>query len=166
MWGFQNRVRLSVPRDITLASSISVLQLVIDASMERSSRVLQRGNPRIWFFLKFEIEFWLVLKSLNQHSSRSQHAPIWRHRWCIVGSSRVSTRYLVWKSITLLLVIEFGFGESLFLTLYLPFLTFVSRPACFYVCVCFLFCACLTTLHCCVAVSSGCGVILTSVFSL
>ena len=33
--------------------------LVIDTSMERSSRVLQHGNPKIWFFffIKFEIEF-------------------------------------------------------------------------------------------------------------
>ena len=50
--------------------------LVIDTSMERSSRVLYHGNPKIWFFFskKFEIVFWLVLKSWN-HSSRSQHAP-------------------------------------------------------------------------------------------
>ena len=33
--------------------------LVIDASMERSSRVLHHGNPKIWFFFpkKFEIRF-------------------------------------------------------------------------------------------------------------
>ena len=32
--------------------------LVIDTSMERSSRVLQHGNPEIWnFFKKFEIDF-------------------------------------------------------------------------------------------------------------
>ena len=33
--------------------------LVIDTSMERSSRVLQHGNQKIWFFFsrKFEIEF-------------------------------------------------------------------------------------------------------------
>ena len=32
--------------------------LVIDTSMKRSSRVLQHGNQKIWFFfLKFEIEF-------------------------------------------------------------------------------------------------------------
>ena len=44
--------------------------LVIDASMERSSRVLQHGNPKIWFFfqkrLKFEI--WLLTKSWNHLS--------------------------------------------------------------------------------------------------
>ena len=39
--------------------------LVIDTSMERSSRVLQHGKPKIWIYFskKFEIEFWLVLKS-------------------------------------------------------------------------------------------------------
>ena len=52
--------------------------LVIDTSMKRSSRVLQHGNP-IFFSIKFEIEFWLVPKRWN-HSSRSQHEPIWRHR--------------------------------------------------------------------------------------
>ena len=35
---------------------------------------------RNWIWLVF----WLVLKSLNQHSSRSQYAPICRHRGCIV----------------------------------------------------------------------------------
>ena len=119
--------------------------LVIDTSMERSSRVLQHGNPKIVFFSKkFKIRiltfdeelkspllrqyqsyisnwyvngkvftstttwepknliffffkkvrnwirlvFWLVLKSWN-HSSRSQHAPICRHRGCIVVPLRV-----------------------------------------------------------------------------
>ena len=124
--------------------------LVIDTSMERSSRVLHHGNPEMWKFLKkFEIDFcpypeypyaekkkspwlrqyqsyisnwyvngkvftstttwgpknlifffkkvrnwirlvfWLVLKSWN-HSSRSQHAPICRHRGCIVVPLRVA----------------------------------------------------------------------------
>ena len=44
--------------------------LIIDASMERSSRVLHNGNPKIWFFfhksLKFEI--WLLTKSWNHLS--------------------------------------------------------------------------------------------------
>ena len=45
--------------------------LVIDTSMERSSRVLHHGNQKIWFFSqkKFEIDFWLVLKSWNHSSS-------------------------------------------------------------------------------------------------
>ena len=126
--------------------------LVIDTSMERSSRVLHHGNPEMWnFFKKFEIDeiefcpypefpyaekkktpwlrqyqsyisnwyvngkvftstttwepknlifffkkvrnwirlvFWLAMKSWN-HSSRSQHAPICRHRRCIVVPLRV-----------------------------------------------------------------------------
>ena len=41
--------------------------LVIDTKIERSSRVLQHGNSKIWIFSKkFEIEFWLVPKSWNQ----------------------------------------------------------------------------------------------------
>ena len=40
--------------------------LVIDTSMERSSRVLRHGNPKIWFFFKFE--FWLLTKSWNHLS--------------------------------------------------------------------------------------------------
>ena len=122
--------------------------LVTDTSMERSLRVLQHGNPKIWFFFKkvwnwilsvprlsvpqekkspwlcwyqsyisnwyvnkmvftsittwepifffffkkvwtwIWIVFWLVLKSWN-HSSRSQHAPICRHRGSIVVPLRV-----------------------------------------------------------------------------
>ena len=46
------------------------LILVIDISMERSSRVLQHGNRKIWFFFQksLKFEFWLVLKSWNHHS--------------------------------------------------------------------------------------------------
>ena len=44
--------------------------LVIDTLMERSSRVLHHGNPKIWFFFqkssKFEI--WLVTMSWNHLS--------------------------------------------------------------------------------------------------
>ena len=44
--------------------------LVIDASMERSSRVLHNGNPKIWiFFLKsLKFEIWLLTKSWNHLS--------------------------------------------------------------------------------------------------
>ena len=43
--------------------------IVIDTSIERSSRVLQHGNPKIDFFSKkFEIEFWIVPKSWNHPS--------------------------------------------------------------------------------------------------
>ena len=82
MWGFQNRVCLSVyltvcpsvcphpeKRNRHIFVNISPT-LVIDASMERSSRILQHGNQKIWFFfqksLKFEI--WLLTKSWNNLS--------------------------------------------------------------------------------------------------
>ena len=44
--------------------------LVIDTSMERSSRVLQHGNPKIWFFFQksSKFEFWLLTKSWNNLS--------------------------------------------------------------------------------------------------
>ena len=43
------------------------LTLVIDTSMEKSSRVLQHGNPKIWIFSK-KLEFWIVMKSWNHPS--------------------------------------------------------------------------------------------------
>ena len=44
--------------------------LVIDTSMERSSRVLQHGNPKIWIFFQKSLKFgiWLLTKSWNHHS--------------------------------------------------------------------------------------------------
>ena len=45
--------------------------LVIDTSMERSSRVLHHGNPKIWFFFfkkSLKFEFWLLTKSWNHLS--------------------------------------------------------------------------------------------------
>ena len=44
--------------------------LVIDASMERSSRVLHQGNPKIWIFFQksSKFEFWLSTNSWNHPS--------------------------------------------------------------------------------------------------
>ena len=44
--------------------------LVIDTSMERSLRVLQHGNPKIWIFFQksSKFEFWLMTKSWNHLS--------------------------------------------------------------------------------------------------
>ena len=45
--------------------------LIIDTSMEMSSRVLHHGNPEIWFFFfskKFKIRIWLLTKSWNHLS--------------------------------------------------------------------------------------------------
>ena len=44
--------------------------LVIDTSMESSSRVLHHGNPKIWFFFlkSLKFEFWLLTKSWNHLS--------------------------------------------------------------------------------------------------
>ena len=81
--------------------------LVIDTSMERSSRVLQHEKSKIWFywekhahlsvsavmfckqFLAYAVHIDWCYHSIHKHSSRSQHAPLWRHRGCIVVPSRV-----------------------------------------------------------------------------
>ena len=86
--------------------------LVIDTSMERSSRVLQHGTPpppkkkkkkkkkinaylsvsAVMFckqFLACTVQIDWRYHSIHKHSSRSQHAPIWWHRGCIVVPSRV-----------------------------------------------------------------------------
>ena len=44
------------------------LTLVIDTSMERSSRVLQLGNPKIWFFFSKKFEIRILTKSWNHLS--------------------------------------------------------------------------------------------------
>ena len=46
------------------------LTLVIDTPMERSSRVLHNGNPKIWKNIRksLKFEFWLVPKSWNHLS--------------------------------------------------------------------------------------------------
>ena len=68
--------RVSVPREKKspwLRWYQSYIGNLIDTSMERSSRVLQHGNTKIWiFFKKFEIDFWLLFwlvpKSWNHPS--------------------------------------------------------------------------------------------------
>ena len=44
--------------------------LVIDTSMERSSRVLHHGNPKIWIFFQksLKFKFWHSTNSWNHHS--------------------------------------------------------------------------------------------------
>ena len=82
IWGFQNRVCLSVRPSVRPSicpytekrnhpSSVNVsLTLLIDASMERSSRVLHHGNPKIWIFFQksSKFEFWLSTKIWNHYS--------------------------------------------------------------------------------------------------
>ena len=89
IWGFQNRVCLSVCPSVRLSVCLSVClsicpypekrnhhsfvnispTLVIDTSMERSSQVLHDAKPKFFFFQKSsKFEFWLVLKSWNNLS--------------------------------------------------------------------------------------------------
>ena len=75
MLGFQNPVCPSIcpypeKRNHPVFVNISPT-LVIDTSMERSSRVLQHGNPKIWrkkIRKSLKFEFWLVTKSWNHLS--------------------------------------------------------------------------------------------------
>ena len=72
IWGFQKRVCPSVcphPEKRNHHSFVNISPtLVIDASMERSSRVLHHGNPKIWFFFSKKFEFWLLTNSWNHLS--------------------------------------------------------------------------------------------------
>ena len=64
--------------------------LVIDTSMERSSRVLHHGNPKIGFFFQksSKFEFWLLTKSWN-HLSFVNISPILVIDTSMERSSRV-----------------------------------------------------------------------------
>ena len=53
--------------------------------LERSSKVLYHGNPKICIFFKFEIEFWLAPKSWNHLSFVNIG------NWCINGKVSTST---------------------------------------------------------------------------
>ena len=72
MWGFQNRVCLSVcphPERRYHHSFVNISPtLVIDTSMETSSRVLHQGNPKIWFFFSKKFEIRILTKSWNHLS--------------------------------------------------------------------------------------------------
>ena len=76
MWGFQNSVCLSVrpsvcphPEKRNHQSFVNISPtLVIDASMERSSRVLHHENPKKKILKSSKFEFWLLTKSWNHLS--------------------------------------------------------------------------------------------------
>ena len=58
--------------------------------------LFKKVRNRIWLL------FWLELKSLNQHSSRSQHAPICRHRDAsssLWGSTSSSVLGAIWDAV-------------------------------------------------------------------
>ena len=53
IWGFKTVSVCLYPEERNHTDFINIsLLLVIDTSMERSSRVLHHGNPKIWFFIK------------------------------------------------------------------------------------------------------------------
>ena len=75
MWGFQNPVCLSIcpfPEKKNHLNFVNISPtLVIDTSMERSSRVLQHGNIKIWFKkkkklkLNVDLYFFFLSSKLN-----------------------------------------------------------------------------------------------------
>ena len=69
--------------------------LVIDTSMERFSRVLHHGNPKIWFFFskKFEIRILTFDEELKSPYLRQYQSYI--SKWCING--KVFTSTTPWK---------------------------------------------------------------------
>ena len=82
------------------------LTFVIDQSMETSSRVLQHGNPKIWFFFKFEI---LILTCAEELKSPSLHQyQSYISNWHING--KVFTSTTAWEPKNL---IFFFFQKSL-----------------------------------------------------
>ena len=69
--------------------------LVIDTSMESSSRVLQHGNPKIWFFFsqKFEIRILTCAKKLKSPQLRQYQS--YNSNWYI--NRTVFTSTTTWK---------------------------------------------------------------------
>ena len=73
--------------------------LVIDTSMERSSRVLHLGNPKIWFFSKkFEIRILIFDEELKSPQLRQYQSYI--SNWYING--KVFTSTTPWKPTNLI----------------------------------------------------------------
>ena len=69
--------------------------IVIDTSMERSSRVLHHGNPKIGFFFfrkSLKFEFWLTTKSWN-HLSFANTYQSYISNWYINGKVFMSSYY-------------------------------------------------------------------------
>ena len=96
IWGFQNRVCLSVsicpyPEKRNHHSFVNIsLTFVIDQSMETSSRVLQHGNSKIWFKKKkFEIQILTSAEQLKSPSLRQYQSYI--SNWHINGKVFTST---------------------------------------------------------------------------
>ena len=60
IWGFQNHVCLSVTGERDHPSFANIIpKVVIDLPMERSTQVLQHGNPKIFLFLMLTLLFLL-----------------------------------------------------------------------------------------------------------
>ena len=140
IWGFQNRVCLSVRLSVRLSVCLSVRPhpekrnhhsfvnisptLVIDTSMERSSRVLHHGNPKIWFFFskKFEIRILTFDDELKSPYFRQYLS--YNSNWYING--KVFTSTTPWKSKNLIFFQRSSKFEFWFLTKSWNHLSFVN----------------------------------------
>ena len=69
--------------------------LVIDTSMERSTRVLHHGNQKKFFSEKVEIKFWLVLKCWNHLSFVNISPTSYTSNWYMNG--KVFTCITAWE---------------------------------------------------------------------
>ena len=93
IWGFQNSVCPSVcpyPEKRNHLSFVNVNPtLEIDTSMERSSRVLHHGNPKMWIFFQ-KVRNWLnwILSVLRVSVCREKKSP-----WLCEYQSYISNWY-------------------------------------------------------------------------
>ena len=69
--------------------------LVIDTSMERSSRVLHDGKPKIWFFFSKKFEIWILTCDEELKSPYIRQYQSYISNWYING--KVFTSTTPWK---------------------------------------------------------------------
>ena len=99
IWGFRNRV-CPYPEKRNRLSFVNISPtLVIDASMERSSRVLQHGNPKIWnFFPKSsKLNFDLCWRAEIIQVGLTYMSTSGMHRRPFEGRHLVFSRIIVFK---------------------------------------------------------------------
>ena len=80
-----------VPKSLNHLNFINISPtLVIDTSVERSSRVLHHGNPKIWFFLKKKLKLNFDLCQRAEIVQVGLNMNLYDQHWgCMVVPSRV-----------------------------------------------------------------------------
>ena len=98
MWGFQNPVCLSIcpyPEKRNHHSFVNISPtLVIDTSIERSSRVPQHGHSKIWIFFK-KVRNWILTCAEKLNSPYLLQYQSYNSNWYING--KVFTSTTTWK---------------------------------------------------------------------